>query len=316
MKSSAITNCTPPFLESAQLPGSAAEPHPRATAPGASTARSWSSRLHHGRRYSRVGTAVGRKGAPLRLAPFNKAVTSEHPAAKVRSMTTPAPRDRLAALLGEGGSLDAFSPKRTAPVDDLRIEVPGVGAITMPVSDTVAEHLRQVEVANTLEVEARIRCGRIDKRAAGTERISIRVGWLSTQGPSTARPKWCRWSQYCPTLPRRSEQTRMRSNDLGRNQTSRLQFHDRRFCQPHIPTRPPQPRGPARRPHPNAPCSGRGNRRDRSGRLQPALLGGQLRNEFGDGPAVVSQSQVETKGEPARRPRPVVDDRRLLTVRH
>ena len=55
-------------------------------------------------------------------------------------MTTRA-RQRLATLLGEMTSPGAFSAQRTAPTDDLHLEVRGLGRLRLPVSDTQAKRL-------------------------------------------------------------------------------------------------------------------------------------------------------------------------------
>lgn len=55
-------------------------------------------------------------------------------------MTTAA-RDRLAALLGEVTSPGTFSAQQTARVDDLHLEVRGVGEVLLPVPETQASQL-------------------------------------------------------------------------------------------------------------------------------------------------------------------------------
>lgn len=52
-----------------------------------------------------------------------------------------AARERLAAVLGEVTAPGAFSARRTAPVDDLHLEVRGVGQLHLPVPDALAEQL-------------------------------------------------------------------------------------------------------------------------------------------------------------------------------
>lgn len=52
-----------------------------------------------------------------------------------------AARDRLAVRLGEVAIAGAFSAQRTAPADDLRLEVRGVGALRLPVPEAQAKHL-------------------------------------------------------------------------------------------------------------------------------------------------------------------------------
>lgn len=51
------------------------------------------------------------------------------------------PRDRFASLLGEATVAGSFSARRTARPDDLRLEVSGIGPITLPVSVRQAEEL-------------------------------------------------------------------------------------------------------------------------------------------------------------------------------
>ena len=51
------------------------------------------------------------------------------------------PRQRLAQLLGATGGRGSFSARRTAPADDLRIDVTGVGPLTMPVTAAKARQL-------------------------------------------------------------------------------------------------------------------------------------------------------------------------------
>jgi len=58
----------------------------------------------------------------------------------MRRVTGPA-RDRLAAVLGEIEAPGAFSARRTAPVDDLHLEVAGVGRLLLPVP---AEQVKQL----------------------------------------------------------------------------------------------------------------------------------------------------------------------------
>ena len=50
-------------------------------------------------------------------------------------------KDRLAALLGELTTPGAFSAQRTAPVDDLHLEVRGVGRILFPLPKEQAAQL-------------------------------------------------------------------------------------------------------------------------------------------------------------------------------
>src|SRR5258706_4153459 len=50
-------------------------------------------------------------------------------------------RDRFASLLGEAAAPGAFSARRTARPDDLRLEVRGVGPITLPVPVGQAKEL-------------------------------------------------------------------------------------------------------------------------------------------------------------------------------
>jgi hypothetical protein len=52
-----------------------------------------------------------------------------------------AARDRLAACLGEAAAAGAFSAKRTAPVDDLHLQVQGVGQLLLPVPCEQAKQL-------------------------------------------------------------------------------------------------------------------------------------------------------------------------------
>lgn len=58
-------------------------------------------------------------------------------------MTTDA-GERLAALLGEVAAPGSFCAQRTAPVDDLHIEVRGLGPLVLPVPDAQAKQLRQL----------------------------------------------------------------------------------------------------------------------------------------------------------------------------
>jgi hypothetical protein len=53
-------------------------------------------------------------------------------------------RDRLVALLATAAAPGAFSARRTAPVDDLHIEVRGVGQVILPVSETQAMQLSKL----------------------------------------------------------------------------------------------------------------------------------------------------------------------------
>jgi hypothetical protein len=50
-------------------------------------------------------------------------------------------RDRFASLLGNAVAAGAFSARRTASPDDLRLEVRGVGPIALPVSVRQAKEL-------------------------------------------------------------------------------------------------------------------------------------------------------------------------------
>ncbi len=50
----------------------------------------------------------------------------------------------IAELLGEIGSPSVFAARRTAPVEDLRVEVKGVGQLRLPVSQAQARELRRV----------------------------------------------------------------------------------------------------------------------------------------------------------------------------
>lgn len=54
---------------------------------------------------------------------------------------TAAPRDRLVTLLGGGATPGAYSAQRTAPVDDLCLDVPGMGQVLLPVPETQAKRL-------------------------------------------------------------------------------------------------------------------------------------------------------------------------------
>jgi hypothetical protein len=54
---------------------------------------------------------------------------------------TIAARDRLAARLGEAATSGAFSAQRTAPADDLHLEVDGVGDLCFPVPEDQAKQL-------------------------------------------------------------------------------------------------------------------------------------------------------------------------------
>src|SRR5438034_6534818 len=51
------------------------------------------------------------------------------------------PRDRFASLLGDAAVAGAFSARRTARPDDLRLDVRGVGPIALPVSVGQAKQL-------------------------------------------------------------------------------------------------------------------------------------------------------------------------------
>jgi hypothetical protein len=53
-------------------------------------------------------------------------------------------RDRFASLLGDAVAPGAFSARRTARPDDLRLEVRGVGPIVLPVSVRQAKELCSV----------------------------------------------------------------------------------------------------------------------------------------------------------------------------
>ena len=55
-----------------------------------------------------------------------------------------AARVRLAAQLGEAAAAGAFSAKRTAPVDDLQLEVHGVGQLLLPLPREQAKQLYQL----------------------------------------------------------------------------------------------------------------------------------------------------------------------------
>ena len=63
--------------------------------------------------------------------------------ATVAAVSSPATsaRDRFASLLGETAAPGAFSARRTARPDDLRLEVRGVGPVTLPVSVGQAKEL-------------------------------------------------------------------------------------------------------------------------------------------------------------------------------
>jgi len=54
---------------------------------------------------------------------------------------TIAARDRLATRLGEVAPTGAFSAQRTAPVDDLHLDVDGVGDLRLPVPEDQAKRL-------------------------------------------------------------------------------------------------------------------------------------------------------------------------------
>lgn len=54
---------------------------------------------------------------------------------------TAAPRERLAATLGEVGSPGSFTAQRTAAVDDLHLEVHGLGRLALPVPQAQARQL-------------------------------------------------------------------------------------------------------------------------------------------------------------------------------
>ena len=58
-------------------------------------------------------------------------------------------QDRIAALLGEVATPGAFSARRTAPVDELELDVRGVGRIILPVSAEQARQLCRVGRAAT-----------------------------------------------------------------------------------------------------------------------------------------------------------------------
>lgn len=57
---------------------------------------------------------------------------------------TPSPRDDLSALLRDLRSGGSFATRRTAPIDDLAIEVTGVGELGLPVTAAQAKQLRLV----------------------------------------------------------------------------------------------------------------------------------------------------------------------------
>jgi hypothetical protein len=50
-------------------------------------------------------------------------------------------RERLAALLGQVAVPGSFSTRRTAPADDLHIEVRGLGSLAVPVPGSQAKQL-------------------------------------------------------------------------------------------------------------------------------------------------------------------------------
>ena len=94
------------------------------------------------------------------------------------STSTRAPRERIAARLGDITGTGSFSARRTAPTDDLCLEVRGVGPVQLPLSAAQARRLCEVarparyghgeltllnrEVRNTCEIpRSRVR---IDKR--------------------------------------------------------------------------------------------------------------------------------------------------------
>ncbi len=65
------------------------------------------------------------------------------PGTLVGSMS-PAARERLALVLAKTGGSGGFSASRTAPPDDLLIEVRGVGALELPISGAQARALHQI----------------------------------------------------------------------------------------------------------------------------------------------------------------------------
>lgn len=65
------------------------------------------------------------------------------PGTLVGSMS-PAARERLALVLAQTGGSGGFSASRTAPPDDLLIEVRGVGALELPISGAQARALHQI----------------------------------------------------------------------------------------------------------------------------------------------------------------------------
>lgn len=62
----------------------------------------------------------------------------------MRTTAKPSPRKRLAARLGDVTGTGSFSARRTAPTDDLHLEVRGVGPVRLPVSPAQARQLCRV----------------------------------------------------------------------------------------------------------------------------------------------------------------------------
>jgi len=54
------------------------------------------------------------------------------------------PRERIAARLGDLTGTGSFSVRRTAPTDDLHLEVRGVGPVQLPLSAAQARRLCEV----------------------------------------------------------------------------------------------------------------------------------------------------------------------------
>jgi 2OG-Fe(II) oxygenase superfamily len=64
--------------------------------------------------------------------------------ARMSITSTRSPRERIAALLGDVTGAGSFSARRTAPTDDLHLEVRGVGPVRLPVSPAQARQLCKV----------------------------------------------------------------------------------------------------------------------------------------------------------------------------
>jgi hypothetical protein len=59
-------------------------------------------------------------------------------------MSSTSRRERIAALLGDVTGTRPYSARRTAPTDDLHLEVRGIGPVRLPVSAAQARRLCKV----------------------------------------------------------------------------------------------------------------------------------------------------------------------------